>query len=116
MLIILSIAAKRNKKLHEIAEEMPTCHYLRKKIEFEPKKQDKIKKFIKDYYSKKGFEIMETGGAKGGLKAISRDSFVWFRASKTESNVFRIISDSKNRNEAEKLLEEAVKAFKKADE
>ena len=116
LLVILSVAGKRSRKLHEIAEEMPTYHCLRKKIEFEPKKQDKIKKFIKDYYSKKGFEIMETGGAKGGLKAISRDSFVWFRASKTESNVFRIISDSKNRSESKRLMEEAVKIFKKANE
>jgi len=116
LLIMLSIAAKRNKKLHELAHEMPQYHNLRKKIEFEPKNHDSIKKSIKEYYSKKGFEIKETNGIKGGLKAISKDSFVWFRASKTESNVFRIISDSKSRNEAEKLMEEAVKIFRKANE
>ena len=115
LLIILSIIAKKNKKLHELADDMPQYHTLRKKTEYDQKNHDKIKKSIKEYYSKKGFEIKETGGIKGGLKAVNGDSFVWFRASKTESNVFRIIADSKNRNEAEKLLEEAEKVFKKAN-
>lgn len=115
LLIILSVIAKKNKKLHEIAEEMPVYYNLKEKIEFEPEKHDNIKKFIKDHYTKKGFEIRETGGVRGGLKAINKDSFVWFRASKTEPNVFRIITDSKSRSEAEKLLEEAEKVFRKAD-
>ena len=44
LLMILSIVAKRNKKLHEIVDELPQYYNLRKKIEFEPKKHDKIKK------------------------------------------------------------------------
>ena len=115
LLIILSISAKKNKRLHELADEMPQYHTLRKKIEYDSQNHDKIKKSIKEYYAKKGFEIKETGGIKGGLKATSKDSFVWFRASKTESNVFRIITDSKNRNEAGKLLEEAEKVFIEAN-
>ena len=86
-------------------------------MEFEPKKHDKIKEHIEDYYSKKGFKISKTGGIKGGLKAIpGKKSFIWFRASKTEPNVFRIIADSDKKEEAERLLEEAVEVFNKANE
>ncbi|MBI2653202.1 hypothetical protein HYX02_00170 [Candidatus Woesearchaeota archaeon] len=114
LLAVLSITAKKDKKLIDIVEELPKYYTLRKKIEFDSKKHDSIKKYLKDYYSKKGFEIGETGGIKGGLKIITaKNSFVWFRASKTEGNVFRIISDSDKKGEAEGLIEEAVKVFEK---
>lgn len=117
LLMILSIVAKKNRKLEEIMQEFPKYYTLRKKIELNPSKHDSIKKFIKNHYSKKGFEIKETGGIKGGLKIItSKNSFVWFRASKTEGNIFRIISDSDKKEEAEKLMEEAVNIFNKANE
>ncbi len=116
LLKILSVIAKKEKKLHDIVEELPKYHTLRKKLEFNSPMHDSIKKFIKNYYSKKGFEIKETGGIKGGLKAIAgKNSFVWFRASKTESNIFRVISDSNKKEEAERLLEEAINVFNKAN-
>ncbi len=117
LLIILSIVAKKGHKLHNIVEELPKYYTLSKKIEYEPMKHDQIKNHIEDYYSKKGFEIKKTGGIKGGLKLVpNRSSFAWFRASKTESNIFRIITDSNNKEEAEKLLNEAVKVFNQANE
>ena len=117
LLAILSITAKKDKKLHDIVEELPKYYTLRKKIEFNSKKHDTIKKYLKDYYSKKDFGIRETGGIKGGLKiTTAKNSFVWFRASKTEGNVFRIISDSDKKEEAERLIEEAVKIFDTANE
>ena len=117
LLMILSIIAKRQKKLDDILDELPKYFTLRKKVEFDSSKHDIIKKYLKNYYSKKGFEIMETGGIKGGLKVITgKNSFVWFRASKTEGNVFRVISDSDNEDEAERLIEEAVEVFNKANE
>lgn len=117
LLMILSLIAKKNKKLEDIMREFPEYFTLRKKMEFNLPKHDSIKKFIKNHYSKKGFEIKETGGIKGGLKIITgRSSFVWFRASKTEGSIFRIISDSGKKQEAEKLMEEAVNVFNKANE
>lgn len=117
LLTVLSVVADKEKKLHDIVDELPQYYTLRKKLEFNPGSHDEIRKFLKKYYSKKGFEIRETGGMKGGLKVIvSRNSFVWFRASKTESGVFRIISDSNNHNESQKLFEEAVNLFKKVNE
>ena len=117
LLAILSIIAKKEKKLEDIIEEFPGYCNLKKKMEFDATKHDKIKKYLKDYYSKKGLEIKETGGIKGGLKIITgKSSFVWFRASRTEGNVFRVVSESDDKKEAEKLMEEAVDVFEKANE
>jgi len=42
------------------------------------------------------------------LKFVDKDgSWVWFRQSKTESNVLRIISDSKDEEVANGLIKEA---------
>ncbi len=116
LLMVLSVIAKRGKNLADIMEEFPKYFTIKKKIEFGIEKHNSIKKSIKEHYSKRGFETRETGGIKGGLKIITgKDSFVWFRASRTEGRVFRIVSDSNSRKEAEKLIGEAVEVFKKAN-
>ena len=117
LLLILSIIAKKRKKLEEIIKELPKYYTIKKKIEFNPLKHNQIKKYIKEHYQKKDFEIRETGSIKGGLKVItSKNSYVWFRASKTEGNYLRIISDSSNKEEAEELMLEAVSVFKLAND
>ncbi|HLG24863.1 MAG TPA: hypothetical protein VI564_08085, partial [Candidatus Nanoarchaeia archaeon] len=110
---ILSIVSKKKESIEKIVDTLPKFCTLREKMEFDSKKHDEIKKFLKNYYTKKGFEIKETGGIKGGLKAVDGNSFIWFRASKTEGNVFRIISDSDNLETAQSLLKEAVEVFGK---
>ena len=117
LLMILSIIAKKEKKLEDIIDRLPKYYTLKKKMKFNIEKHNSIKNFIKNYYSKKGFEIRETGSIKGGLKVMTgKNSFVWFRASKTEGNIFRLVSDSNNKKEAEDLIEEAVEVFNKANE
>lgn len=116
LLMLLSIVAKKEEKLEDLADELPKYFTLKNKMEFKASKHNSIKNYLKNYYSKKRFEIKENGGIKGSLKVTTgKNSFVWFRASKTEGNVFRIISDSDDKKEAEKLIEEAVQAFKKAN-
>jgi len=111
LLNVLAIIAKERKPLHQIAGGLPKYYTLKAKIEFDAEKHGSIKDHLKKYYSRNGFQIKETGGIKGGLKAQKGNSFVWFRASKTEGNVFRIIIDSKDKTEAENLLNEALKVF-----
>ena len=70
---------------------------------------------IKNHYLKKGFKLQETGGISGGLKVlIDKESFVWFRASKTEGAVFRVFADAKSKEKAETLLKEAVTVLRKS--
>jgi phosphomannomutase len=47
----------------------------------------------------------ETGDETGGLKVhISDKSWIWYRGSKTELGVFRILADAKSLDEANRLL------------
>ena len=114
---ILSIIAGKKKSLDAIIKELPKYYTLRHRAELGKSKHENIKKLLRDYYSKNGFEIKESGHINGGLKVImDKNSFVWFRASKTESNIFRIISDSNSKDKAEKLTKEAVGVFNEANE
>mgnify|MGYP001589357698 CR=1 FL=1 len=117
LLIVLSIIAKKEKKLGDIVEELPKYYTIKKKMEFHKSRHNKIKKYLKNYYSKKGLVVTESGGIDDSLKVVTnKNSFVWFRASKTEGNVFRIISDSDKKEEAERLMDDAIKIFNKANE
>ncbi len=116
LLKIISIIADESKKLGEIVESLPAYYTLREKMEFEKARHDTIKLYLKRYYSRRGFEVKEAGGIKGGLKIITgKDSFVWFRASKTEGSIFRVMSDAKKYSDADKLLKEAVEVLKMAN-
>jgi len=112
LLLILKSIAKKGKKLEELIKELPKFYNVRKEIRFDPKDNNKIKNKIKKYYLDKGLKIQETGDITGGLKVIiDNNSWVWFRASKTEGNLFRIIADSDDKEKAEKLLKDAIHIF-----
>ena len=114
LLYILKIAAEKRKSLENILKEYPQYCTLAAKIEFKQKHYNKIRKFLKNHYNKKGYKIRE-GSAKGSLKIlISKDSFIWFRASKTEANIFRIIADATTASEAQKLLDEGKEILERA--
>ena len=60
--------------------------------------------------------LRKTGDEIGGLKIIREETkegpgWIWYRASRTEKGVFRIITDAKQREYAEKLLGMGEKAF-----
>ena len=116
LLMVLSIVAERQKKIEDIIGGLPKYCNLKRKMEFAASRHNSIKKSIKNYYSGRGFEIKETGGVQGSLKVITgSSSFAWFRASRTEGGIFRIITDSNKKEEAESLMEEAVGIFEKAN-
>ena len=107
ILYLLKILKEKGKRLNDLIKDLPKYYYFKEKVEldkdFELVSSDLIK-----YYSDKGFEIKRTGGDNGGLKFVDKDgSWVWFRQSKTESNVLRIISDSKDEEVANGLIKEA---------
>jgi phosphomannomutase / phosphoglucomutase len=107
ILYLLKIISDNDKSLGELIKELPKYYTIQKKIKSD-KPIDKEK--IKTYYSK--FIIQETGGVTGGLKVIiDKNNFVWFRASKTESNLIRIIADSDSEKKCKRLLAEAGSLF-----
>ena len=83
----------------------------KRNINIDAKKYEKIKQNLKLHYIKKNCKIKES--SNGSLKIFLNDnSFIWFRVSKTEADVLRIIADSPDKNMAESSIEEALKLIK----
>ena len=114
LMMILKLAAKRKKKLAEILEEFPQYYNSVAKVKCPGEDAVEVRECLEKYWKKQDFikEIRKTGDETGGLKVVRKDGgWVWFRASKTEAGVFRIISDAKTREYADKLLAMGEKSF-----
>ncbi|MBR9704332.1 hypothetical protein GOV12_02890 [Candidatus Pacearchaeota archaeon] len=109
---LLKILNERGKSLIEILKEIPEYFYFKEKIKLKDDFSNIRDKLIK-YYKEKEFIISLSGGETGGIKVINNGdgSWVWFRQSKTEDKILRIISDSKDEKVAVNLLNEAKSVF-----
>ncbi len=103
ILKLLSIIKKRKAALRDLIYALPKYTTLRKDVKGELNRS-KIEKF----FIGEGYTIQSTGDTEGGLKAIKDDSWIWFRKSKTEHNLLRIIVDARDKDVAERLLEEGA--------
>jgi len=114
LLLIIRILAEKKVKIKRILKDYPVYHTFTENIKFEEGRQDEIRNSIKEYYLSKKYNVLKAKEG-GSIKVIvDKKSFIWFRISKTESNVLRIIADSPSRLKTEKLLKEAIKIFNKA--
>jgi len=112
LIAVIKIIAAKKAKLQKILSHYPKYYTLAEKVEYKQENHNKIKEKLENYYKNK--KISKTGGITGGLKVLMDDkSFIWFRASKTEANIFRIIADSNSKQKTEKLLSEAITIFNK---
>ena len=109
LLIILKAMARKQKTLSQLIINLPKYYNFQEKLECPPKQQRLMKNKLKDYFKK--HSIIETGDETGGLKVFFLNSWIWYRMSKTEPGIFRIVSDAKNKVEAKKLLEEGIAVF-----
>ena len=111
LIYLLKIIADNKKSLDELIKTLPQYYNIKRNINIDSKNYEKIKQNLKLHYIKKNCKIKESG--EGSLKIfLSDDSFIWFRVSKTEADMLRIIADSPNKNKAESLIEEALKLIK----
>jgi len=112
LIYILKVIAHNKKSINELIKTLPQYCYIKKSMKIDSKKYEKIKGNLKLYYIKKNYKIKESGA--GSLKIFLNDNeFIWFRVSKTESNVLRVIADSPNKKKAESLIKEALSLIKK---
>ncbi len=107
LVYLLKIIAKNGKSLNELIKSLPEYYNIKNKMAISAKYYGKIRKKLKDYYKKKNFKIKDSEET-GSLKFINGKNFVWFRASKTETDILRVIIDSNNKKEAELLMEDAM--------
>ncbi|MCH8328880.1 MAG: hypothetical protein IIB81_00635 [Nanoarchaeota archaeon] len=107
LIYLLKIIANKGKKLEELIKELPEFYNIKRKVKINLKKYNKTKKKIINYYRKKQCRIKDT--KSGSLKIyLNNNSFIWFRASKTEADVLRVISDAPNKAQAESIMKEAL--------
>ena len=107
LVYLLKIISNEKKNLDKLIISLPEYHNMKSKITINTKDYGKIKRKLKDCYKKKNFKIKDSEET-GSLKAINGKNFVWFRTSKTEANILRVIADSDNKKEAELLMEDAM--------
>jgi phosphomannomutase len=113
--MLLRHLACQQKTLPEVLSEYPDSFSVRDKFAFPPEKHIQIRENIKKILQKQGIKIQERGGKTGTVKALIDDeSFIFFRASKTEPGTFRVIGDAPNKNQAKDLLQKGIKIFNDA--
>ena len=100
--------ATQKKPLKKIIDKLPEYYTPKKNIKINPKKLKSIKDKIKKYYGKKDCKIIDSKDLFGTLKIWMGDSWIFFRTSRTEHSVFRIITDAPSESKAKKLLKEAI--------
>jgi len=97
---ILEIMAKENKKLSELIDEIPKYEVFKTKMPCSHEIKDIVMKKLADKTKNdsKVIEVDETDG----VKLYVKDGWVLMRPSGTEP-IFRVYSESKNKEKAEKL-------------
>ncbi|MBW2980574.1 hypothetical protein KY360_04110 [Candidatus Woesearchaeota archaeon] len=108
LLLILNIMAKQKKPLKRIIDELPKYYTPKKNLKINPKKIKSIKEKIKKYYAKKDCKIIDSKDPFGTLKVWMDDAWIFFRTSRTEHSVFRIITDAPSEKKAKDLLKESI--------
>jgi len=111
LIYLLKIIANNKKSLYELIKALPGYYNIKRNINIDSDGYNKIKKKLIDYYRKKQCKIKESIQTDS-MKILMDNSFVWFRVSRTEANILRIITDSKNKKKAELLMNEALNLIK----
>ena len=106
--MLLAVLSEKKKNLAEIMGELPKYHTIQEKVKTEI---GNVKKIVRKNFS--GYKIKETGDETGGIKVwIDKNSWLWFRKSKTEPNVVRIIADSKSKERSEEMIEKGIRVLR----
>ena len=111
LVYLLKIISSEKKSLNELIKSLPEYYNIKNKAPIDSKKYSIIEKKIGNYYKNKGFKVKKNNES-GSLKASLNDSFVWFRVSRTEADVLRIITDSNKKESSEALMQEALNLVK----
>jgi len=110
--LILKMSAEKGKSLTEILENYPRYYYKLVNVKCSPEKVFEVKRKIEEHFKDK--EIKKTGDETGGLKIMfDKNSFLWFRQSKTEPGAFRIIADADDKEKEQNILKKGLELFKK---
>lgn len=113
LVYLIKIIADRKAKLYDLISFLPKYYNIKRNVSIDTNNYKHIEKKLETFYKKRGWRIVKLKSA-GSLKVVANNSFAWFRVSRTESDILRIITDSKNKEEAELLMQEAIDLVNKS--
>ncbi|MBM4177259.1 hypothetical protein FJ208_00435, partial [Candidatus Gribaldobacteria bacterium] len=114
-MLLLKMITQRGINLSDVLSEYPKYFSSQNKISCQPERAIAVKKKLEEHYKNKGYLIKKTGDETGGLKAdFDKNSFIWFRLSKTEPGCFRVYAETDtSQGKANNLAKQALDLFEK---
>lgn len=110
--LMLKLMADKKMGLGDILSSYPKYYSARMEKKCPSDKAILVKQKIERYFKDEGYKIKKTGGINGGLKAlIDKNSYLFFRSSKTEHGTFRIIADGDNDDKVRQILHKGSEIF-----
>ncbi len=111
MLQVIRLMQKRKKSIKDIVAGYPKYYSHRASVSCNPEEVIKLNRLLRAHFRNKKVNMHIRGGATGSTKVCIKESFLWFRNSKTEFGKYRIITDSPSDETSRKLLEEGISIF-----
>lgn len=108
---VLRILAKTGKPLAELIAALPLYCTLSLQVQVAAADVPKIREHILSCFPDR--PIQYTGDQSGGIKVMIDNSFLWFRQSKTEAGMFRVVADAPDADTALLLLNKGKNLVKK---
>jgi len=110
VVFVLAFLAESDLSLDEALDLLPRYYTFVDKIKTNST-WEKFRIEIIEKIKKENLSFKTTGDKTGGVKVFFKNAWFWFRGSKTEEGVIRIMSDSKNEILAKELLGKARSYF-----
>jgi phosphomannomutase len=111
-LLILKLLGKEKKSLQELLARFPRHAQKTRKLPCLPEQITRINALLEKKFTSDGFRVERHGNEQGTVKAYKNNAFIFCRASRTEPGQFRIITDARDEQEAENLLQTAMRHFR----
>ncbi|NMB48385.1 hypothetical protein GYA13_02975 [Candidatus Kuenenbacteria bacterium] len=112
--LVLKLMAERKQTLEEIIAGYPLFFEERKIVTARRDKSGLLKTRIREYYKKRGRKIQSAPGVDSGIKILfNQNNWLFFRGSKTEPGVFRIIANGDDRRLVKRMILEGEIIFDK---
>jgi phosphomannomutase len=116
LVMLLKLMAEKKKNISDLLVLLPQYFTPAIKVKCKPENQKRLKLKLIKYFKKLKYPTKKTGGLTGGLKIyIDKNSWLWYRASKTEAGIFRIIADARTEKKAYKIISFGKKIFRKLE-
>ena len=112
ILLILKIMAERGQSLDEILQQYPVYWEERLKVSCKADEVVDLRRNILQYFQDNNIKTVTADSDTSGVKAyLENNIWIFFRASKTEPGVFRIIVNGPDKQGVEENMEKAQAIF-----